>query len=122
MSAYLEKSLLRDTTIDFDYASKLVYNGKLSRGRNIRSLNNEDLLTFFNLNSLLKIDLPKSAFTTKTTVNMILNDDNKVRLLAEVLHSMAFPPPPVDSLMPIPRDSFIEGFTTIYKPDKYAYV
>jgi DNA topoisomerase-6 subunit B len=122
VSAYLEKSLLRDTTIDFDYASKLVYNGKLSRGRNIRSLNNEDLLTFFNLNSLLKIDLPKSAFTTKTTVNMILNDDNKVRLLAEVLHSMAFPPPPVDSLMPIPRDSFIEGFTTIYKPDKYAYV
>jgi len=122
VSAYLEKSLLRDTTIDFDYASKLVYNGKLSRGRNIRSLNNEDLLTFFNLNSLLKIDLPKSAFTTKTTVNMILNDDNKVRLLAEVLHSMAFPPPPVDSLMPIPRDTFIEGFTTIYKPDKYAYV
>ena len=122
VSAYLEKSLLRDTTIDFDYASKLVFNGKLSRGRNIRSLNNEDLLTFFNLNSLLKIDLPKSAFTTKTTVNMILNDDNKVRLLAEVLHSMAFPPPPIDSLMPIPRDSFIEGFTTIYKPEKYAYV
>lgn len=122
LRAYLEKTLVRDVIIDYDYAAKLVKKGKLAPGCNIRVFSNEELKKFFNLNGLLKVELPKPAFTPKTTVNMILNDENKVRLLAEVLRSMAFPSPPMDSLMPIPRDALIEGFTTIYNPEKYAYV
>jgi DNA topoisomerase VI B subunit len=122
LRAYLEKALVRDVTIDYSYAAKLVKKGKLAPGSNIRTLSNEELKRFFNLNDLLKVELPKPAFTPKTTVNMLLNDENKVRLLAEVLRSMAFPSPPMDSLMPIPKDTLIDGFTTIYKPDKHAYV
>jgi DNA topoisomerase VI B subunit len=108
--------------IDYDYASKLVKKGRLSPGCNIRALSNEELKRFFTLDGMFKVKLPKPAFTPKTTVNMILNDENKVRLLAEVLRSMAFPSPPMDSLMPIPMDTLIDGFTTIYNPEKYSYV
>lgn len=119
---YLEKTLVRDVVIDYDFAAKLVKKGRLAPGCNIRALNNEELKRFFNLDGILKVELPKPAFTPKTTVNMILNDENKVRLLCEVLRSMAFPSPPMDSLMPVPKETLIDGFTTIYKPEKCSYV
>jgi DNA topoisomerase VI B subunit len=108
--------------IDYDYATELVVKGRLNPNTNIRALNNDELKRFFKLDGILKVELPKAAFTSKTTVNMILNDDSKVRLLAEVLRSMAFPSPPMDSLMPIPKKVLIDGFTTIYRPAKYTYI
>ncbi|MFQ5814912.1 MAG: DNA topoisomerase VI subunit B [Candidatus Hydrothermarchaeaceae archaeon] len=118
INSYL-KTLVRDVDIDYDFATELVMKGKLNGNGNIRALDNTELEGFFGVNG---VELPKPPFTTKTTVNMILNDENRVRLLAEGLRSMSFPSPPMDSLMPIPKDTFIEGFTTIYNPEKYAYV
>ncbi len=115
LNKYLQQ-LVKDVEIDYDLATELAVKG---RATNIRSLSNDELKRFFKLNGTA---LPKSAFTQKTTVNMILNDENKVRLLAEVLRSLAFPSPPTDSLMPIPEKTFIEGFTSIYRPEKYTYV
>ncbi|MEE9594129.1 MAG: hypothetical protein V3V92_01890, partial [Candidatus Hydrothermarchaeales archaeon] len=105
--------------IDYDFATEVVMKGRLNGSGNIRGLSNSELERFFKVNGS---ELPKPPFTTKTTVNMILNDENKVRLLAEGLRSMSFPSPPMDSLMPIPKDTFVEGFTTMYNPEKYAYV
>jgi DNA topoisomerase-6 subunit B len=116
VNAYL-KTLVRDVEIDYDFATELVVSGKLNN--NIRSLSNQDLKKLFKLNGQA---LPKQIFTEKTTVNMILNDENKVRLVAETLRSMAFPAPPMDSLMPIPEETLVDGFVTIYKPEKYVYV
>jgi DNA topoisomerase-6 subunit B len=116
VNAYL-KTLVRDVEIDYDFATELVVSGKLNS--NIRSLSNQDLKKLFKLNGQA---LPKQIFTEKTTVNMILNDENKVRLVAETLRSMAFPAPPMDSLMPIPEETLVDGFVTIYKPEKYVYV
>jgi DNA topoisomerase-6 subunit B len=67
-------------------------------------------------------DLPKPPFTPRTTVNMILSDETKVRLLTETLRSMFFPAPPIDSLMPIPEDVFVDGFLSIYKPDEHVFI
>ena len=119
---YLKVTLVRDVAIDFDFATDLIVKGKLNPNTNIRSLNNVQLKRFFNLDGMLNDELPKPAFTPKTTVNMILSDENKVRLLSEVLRSMSFRAPPTDSLMPIPKEVYVDGFTTIYEPSKYAYV
>ncbi|MBI5253966.1 MAG: DNA topoisomerase VI subunit B [Euryarchaeota archaeon] len=116
--AYL-KTLVHEVEIDYEYAAQLVSKGKFNSNLNIRALDNEELKKFFKLSGDA---LPKNIFTEKTTVNMILSDDNKVRLLAETLRSMSFPSPPVDSLMPVPDETFVEGFVTIYKPEKYTYV
>lgn len=116
LTAYL-RTLVRDVEIDYALAAKLVRKGRLCNGANIRVLSNQELRRFF----LIEEDL-KAPFTPKTTVGMILNDEHKVRLLTEALRSMAFPAPPMDSLMPIPKEVLIEGFTSIYKPEKYAYV
>ncbi len=118
LHAYL-KTLVKEMEIDYDFAVELILNGRLSNGANIRALKNPEILRFF---KILPEEIPKGIFTHKTTVNMILNDENRVRLLADVLRSMAFPSPPMDSLMPIPEDTFIEGFTSIYNPEKYAYI
>jgi DNA topoisomerase-6 subunit B len=118
VNAYL-RTLVRDVDIDYDFATELVTKGRLNNGSNIRSLSNEELKRFFRLNGR---ELPKQSFTEKTTVNMILNDENRVRLIAETLRSMAFPAPPMDSLMPIPKKTLIDGFTTLYSPEKYTYV
>jgi DNA topoisomerase-6 subunit B len=112
--------LVKDVQIDYDFVTVLVTKGKLNPNTNIRALSNEELKGFFGLNGNALI--PKPIFTKKTTVGMILNDEAKVRLLAETLRSMSFPAPPTDSLMPIPRETLIQGFTTIYKPEKYIYV
>jgi len=116
------KTLVRDVDINYSYAAKLVSSGKLNPNSNIRALKNDELKKFFKLDSTLSDVFPKPAFTPKTTVGMILNDEAKVRLLVEVLRSMFFPSPPTDSLMPIPKGVLIEGFTSIYNPEKYAYV
>lgn len=113
------KTLVREMEIDYDFAVELVLKGRLSNGANIRSLKNPELMRFF---KILPEDLPKGIFTSRTTVNVILNGESRVRLLADVLRSMAFPSPPVDSLMPIPEDTFVSGFTSIYSPDKYTYL
>jgi DNA topoisomerase-6 subunit B len=118
INSYL-KTLVRDVDIDYDYATELVMRGKLNGNTNIRALSNTELERLFRVNDG---ELPKPPFTSRTTVNMILNDENRVRLLAEALRSMSFPSPPMDSLMPIPKDTFIEGFTSMYEPEKYAYV
>ncbi len=118
INAYL-KTLVRDVDIDYDLATDLVMKGKLNGNANIRALDNDELEKFFKVNGS---ELPKTAFTTKTTINMILSDEAKVRLLAEALRSMSFPSPPMDSLMSIPQDTLVEGFTSIYKPENYAYV
>ncbi len=119
---YLKVTLVRDVAIDFDFATDLIVKGKLNPHTNIRSLNNVQLKRFFNLDGMLNDELPKPAFTPKTTVNMILSDESKVRLLAEALRSMFFPAPPTDSLMTIPQEVYVDGFTTIYEPSKYTYV
>lgn len=119
---YLKVTLMRDVALDFDFATDLIVKGKLNPNTNIRVLNNVQLRRFFNLDGMLNDELPKPAFTPKTTVNMILSDESRVRLLAETLRSMFFPAPPTDSLMPIPKDVFVEGFTSIYEPTKYTYV
>lgn len=116
------KTLVRDVEIDYSYAAKLVASGKLNPNSNIRALKNDELKRFFKLDSTLSDVFPKPAFTPKTTVGMILNDEDRVRLLAEVLRSMFFPSPPTDSLMPIPKDVLVEGFTSIYEPEKHTYV
>ncbi|MFQ6136778.1 MAG: DNA topoisomerase VI subunit B [Candidatus Hydrothermarchaeales archaeon] len=116
------RTLVRDVEIDYDYATQLVMKGKLNSNTNIRALNNDQLKRLFNLDGFLKEELPKPAFTPKTTVNMVLSDEKKVRLLTEVLRSMFFPAPPMDSLMPIPKEVLVEGFTTIYQPSKYTYI
>ena len=116
---YLEKVLVRDYEIDFKFASELVMKGRLASGKNIRFLSNDDIIRLFKIE---KSKLPKPPFTPKTTVNMILSDDGKVRLLTETLRSMFFPAPPIDSLMPIPKDVFIDGFITLYKPDNYFFI
>ncbi len=118
INSYL-RTLVRDVEIDYDLATEMVAKGKLNGDANIRALSNDELKRFFKLNGS---DIQKAPFTSKTTVNMILSDENKVRLLAEGLRSMAFPSPPMDSLMPIPEETLVEGFTTIYKPEKHAYV
>ena len=111
------RALVRDVDIDYAMAARLVRKGRLSNGANIRVLSNKELRRLF----LIEEEL-KAPFTPKTTVGMILNDEEKVRLLTEALRSMAFPAPPMDSLMPIPREVLIQGFTSIYEPEKYAYV
>jgi DNA topoisomerase-6 subunit B len=111
------KTLVRDVEIDYAMAARLVRKNKLSNGANIRVLSNRELRRLF----LIEEEL-KAPFTPKTTVGMILNDEEKVRLLTEALRSMAFPAPPMDSLMPIPKEVLIQGFTSIYNPEKYAYV
>jgi DNA topoisomerase VI B subunit len=111
------RTLVRDVEIDYAMAAKLVKKGRLSNGANIRVLSNKELRRLF----LIEEDL-KAPFTPKTTVGMILNDEEKVRLLTEALRSMAFPAPPMDSLMPIPKEVLIQGFTSIYEPEKHAYV
>ncbi|MDI6655158.1 MAG: DNA topoisomerase VI subunit B [Candidatus Hydrothermarchaeota archaeon] len=117
LAAYL-KTLVHEVEVDYDYAAQLVLKGRFNSNLNIRALDNEELKKFFKLSD----ELPKKTFTDKTTVNMILGDESKVRLLAETLRSMAFPSPPIDSLMPIPDETFVEGFVTIYKPEKYTYI
>ncbi len=111
------RTLVRDVEIDYAMAARLVKKGRLSNGANIRVLSNKELRRLF----LVEEDL-KAPFTPKTTVGMILNDEEKVRLLTEALRSMAFPAPPMDSLMPIPKEVLIQGFTSIYEPEKHAYV
>lgn len=82
-------------------------------------MNNEELKKFFKLNGN---ELPEAPFETKTKISEILKDENKIRLLAEGLRSMAFPAPPIDSLMPIPDKVMISGFCSIYNPEKYVYI
>ena len=118
VEAYL-KTLVRDYDIDYQFATELVSKGKLSPGKNIRYLSNSDIKRLFKIDEQ---SLPKHPFTPRTTVNMILSDEGKVRLLAETLRSMFFPAPPVDSLMPIPQEVFVEGFTSIYKPQEHTFV
>lgn len=118
LHAYL-KTLIKEMEIEYDLAVELILKGRLSNGANIRALKNDEILRLF---KICPEDLPKGIFTAKTTVNMVLNDESRVRLLSDVLRSMAFPSPPMDSLMPIPKDTFIEGFTSIYKPEKYTYI
>jgi len=118
LESYL-KLLVRDYEIDHAYAAQLVRSSRLAPGKNIRYLSNQDLKRLFKIDDS---ELPKAPFTPRTTVNMILADEGKVRLLAETLRSMFFPAPPIDSLMPIPRKVFVEGFVTIYKPEKYVFV
>ncbi len=113
------KTLVKEMEIEYNFAVELIQKGRLSNGANIRALKNPEILKLFKIQPE---EIPKGIFTHKTTVNMILNDENRVRLLADVLRSMAFPSPPMDSLMPIPEDTFINGFTSIYNPEKYAYV
>lgn len=115
---YLE-TLVRDTDIDIDFVTELVGKGRLNPNTNIRALSNEDIMRFFKIDPVL---IPKGIFTTKTTIGMILNDEDKVRLLTETLRSMSFPAPPTDSLMPIPKTTFVDGFVTIYNPEKHVYV
>jgi DNA topoisomerase-6 subunit B len=116
---YLEKVLVRDYEIDYKFSSELVMKGRLAQGKNIRFLSNQDIIRLFKIE---KSDLPKPPFTPKTTVNMILSDEGKVRLLTETLRSMFFPAPPIDSLMPIPKDVFIDGFVTLYQPDNHFFI
>jgi DNA topoisomerase-6 subunit B len=116
---YLEKVLVRDYEIDYAFAAKLVLKGRLAPGKNIRFLGNDDIIKLFKIESA---DLPKPPFTPKTTVNMILSDETKVRLLTETLRSMFFPAPPIDSLMPIPKDVFIDGFVTLYQPENHFFI
>lgn len=116
---YLEKVLVRDYDIDYRFAAELVSKGRLAPGKNIRYLNNDELKRLFKIENQ---ELPKPPFTPRTTVNMILADEAKVRLLAETLRSMFFPAPPVDSLMPIPKEVFIDGFASIYKPEKHVFI
>jgi DNA topoisomerase-6 subunit B len=111
--------LVKEMEIDYEFAAWLVQKGRLSNGANIRVLKNDELLKFF---KIFPEEIPKGIFTNKTTVNMILNDESKVRLLADVLRSMAFPSPPMDSLMPIPEETFIDGFVSVYNPEKHAYI
>ncbi len=113
------KTLVRDVEIDYSYVAELVFKGKISPGANIRVLNNEELKKFFKLNGN---ELPEAPFDTKTKISEILKDENKIRLLAEGLRSMAFPAPPIDSLMPIPDEVMISGFCSIYNPEKYVYI
>lgn len=114
--AYL-KTLVHEMEIDYNLAAQLASKGRLSKDANIRVLSNEEVRKFFRVNDSLK-----EPFTEKTPIGAILNDEGRVRLLAEALRSMAFPSPPMDSLMPIPQEVLIEGFTGIYKPEKYAYI
>ncbi len=111
--------LVKEMEIDYEFAVELVQKGRLSNGANIRTLKNHELLRFF---KIPPENIPKGIFTNKTTVNMILNDEGKVRLLADVLRSMAFASPPMDSLMPIPEETLIDGFVSIYEPEKHAYI
>jgi DNA topoisomerase-6 subunit B len=112
------KVLVRDYEIDFSFAAELVSKGKLAPGKNIRYLGNDEIKRLFRIENY---ELPKPPFTPRTTVNMILSDESKVRLLTETLRSMFFPAPPIDSLMPIPEDVFIDGFVTLYKPEHYFF-
>jgi DNA topoisomerase-6 subunit B len=116
---YLEKVLVRDQEINYAFAAELVLKGRLAPGKNIRFLGNDDIIKLFKIES---VDLPKPPFTPKTTVNMILSDETKVRLLTETLRSMFFPAPPIDSLMPIPKDVFIDGFVTLYQPENHFFL
>lgn len=116
---YLEKVLVRDYEIDYGFAAELVMKGRLAPGRNIRYLSNEDIIRLFKID---KSELPKPPFTPRTTVNMILSDEGKVRLLTETLRSMFFPAPPTDSLMPIPKEVFIEGFVSLYRPEEHVFI
>ncbi|MEE8403404.1 MAG: hypothetical protein V3R93_06595, partial [Candidatus Hydrothermarchaeaceae archaeon] len=118
LNAYL-KTLVKEMEIDYDYAVEMILKGRLSNGANIRALKNPEVLRLF---KVPPEEIPRGLFTAKTTVNMVLNDENRVRLLADVLRSMAFPSPPMDSLMPIPEDTFINGFTSLYNPEEYAYI
>lgn len=112
------KVLVRDYEIDYAFASKLVLKGTLGPGKNIRYLTNDDIIRFFNID---QGSIPKPPFTPKTTVNMILSDESKVRLLAETMRSMFFPAPPIDSLMPIPQEVFTEGFLSLYQPGTHFF-
>ena len=116
---YIEKTLVRDVEIDYDFATELVMKSKLNPDKNIRYLSNADIKKLFKIENQ---KLPKPPFTLRTTVNMVLSDDGKVRLLTETLRSMFFPAPPTDSLMSIPREVFVEGFITLYEPDNYFFI
>jgi DNA topoisomerase-6 subunit B len=113
------KVLVRDYEIDFKFATGLVMKSKLAPGKNIRYLSNDDIKRLFKIESQ---ELLKPPFTPRTTVNMILSDEGKVRLLTETLRSMFFPAPPIDSLMPIPQEVFVDGFVSIYKPENYYFI
>lgn len=117
LAAYL-RTLVNEVEIDYEFAAQLALKGRFKSNQSIRALSNEELKKFFKLSEML----PKNIFTDKTTVNMILGDESKVRLLAETLRSMAFSSPPIDSLMPIPDETFVEGFVTVYRPEKYTYI
>ncbi len=118
LEVYL-KTLVRDYEIDYSFAAELVSKGKLAPGKNIRYLSNDEIKKLFKIDNQ---SLPKPPFTPRTTVNMILSDEAKVRLLTETLRSMFFPAPPTDSLMPIPEEVFKEGFVSLYKPEKHVFV
>ena len=113
------KTLVRDVEIDYGFVAELVVRGRLNQGATIRNLNNEELKKFFKIK---EEELPTPPFNAKTKIREIVNDEEKVRLLAEVLRSMGFPSPPVDSLMPIPDEVMISGFCSIYKPEKHVYI
>jgi DNA topoisomerase-6 subunit B len=113
------KLLVRDYEIDYQFATDLVVKSRLAPGKNIRYLSNDDIKSLFKIEVH---DLPKPPFTPKTTVNMILSDEGRVRLLTETLRSMFFPAPPIDSLMPIPEDVFVDGFVSVYKPESFVFV
>jgi DNA topoisomerase-6 subunit B len=113
------KILVRDYDIDYQFATELVLKSRLGPGKNIRYLSNNDIMRLFKIENH---ELPKPPFTPRTTVNMILSDEGKVRLLTETLRSMFFPAPPIDSLMPIPKEVFIDGFASIYKPENHYFI
>jgi len=117
------KTLVREAEISYSFAAELVMNGRLRKGANIRSLDSEELKKLFRLDhkTIDGKEMIKPAFDRKTRINEILNDEKKLRLLNDALRSMFFPAPPIDSLMPIPQEVLIEGFTTQYNVEKFFY-